>query len=132
MITIDLPKDPVDGYQVKYWRLSLTAHWCYINETVATYHVDTSWEDYQETMETSHHDIRKGADLVDDWMICVDGHPTGRFPGWDGLKGLASQKDIFPSREAAVIEARIRLDEYIVQAEEHVLELKKRKIQVSA
>jgi len=114
MITIDLPKDPVDGYQVKYWRLSLTAHWCYINETVATYHVDTSWEDYQETMETSHHDIRKGADLV------------------DGLKGLASQKDIFPSREAAVIEARIRLDEYIVQAEEHVLELKKRKIQVSA
>lgn len=126
MITIDLPKEPVDGYQVKYWRLSLSSYWCYINETVATYHVAVAWAFY------SPRDHRSGADLIDDWMITVDGHDTGRFSGWDGLKGLTVQKDVFPSREAAVIEARIRLDDDIARAEQHVLDLKKMKITVSA
>jgi len=125
MIKIDLPKEPVDGYQVKYGRLSLSSYWCYINETVATYHVATAWGVYAPTQ-------LGGADIVDQWMININGYDEGRCSGWDGLKGLASQKDVFPSREAAVIEARVRLDEDIARTEQHVLDLKKLKIAVSA
>jgi hypothetical protein len=126
MIQINLPKTPVDGYQVKYWRLSLSQHWCYIKEMVATYYVNTPWSVYSPDTKD-----RGGAPLVDDWMISEGRVGIGRFCGWDSIKTLTTQKDIFPSREAAIIEALIKLDEYIMQAENLLRALKAKKEEIS-
>lgn len=75
MKEIKLPNKPKDKYQLNWWRLSISERWCYIKHMHAIYYINTP---YEELFPAE----RKGAPLVDDWMIYENSHPIGRWSGW--------------------------------------------------
>lgn len=75
MIEINLPNKPKDKYQLNWWRLSISEHWCYIKRMHAIYYIDTP---YEELFPGE----RKGAPLVDSWMIYENNRPIGRWIEW--------------------------------------------------
>lgn len=110
-----LPNEPVDGYTVKYYDLSMCELWCYIKETVCVYHVHTPWYIYAPNR-------KGGADLIDDWMISVEGSDVGRIDNWSDIIKISSE-DIFATRKEAIQESIIRYDRYIARATKRIREL---------
>lgn len=124
-IAKDLPDEPVDGYTLRFWQLNMSEHWVYIKEKVATYYVNTSWGEYSPGND------RRGAPLVDDWMVCEDGRGVGRISCWKGvLTGDAD--DCFPTEKAARLDALRRLGRYIELVSERLEGLTALKQQTAA
>lgn len=116
MLTIDLPKEPIDGYKVKFYRLSLSGYWCYINEIEAVYYLNTPWDTYRPN-------DRGGADLVDHWVLNKDGFPEGRILGWENIKYIENETGAFPTRETATKEAAKQVGDMIVRGKQHIEEM---------
>lgn len=118
-IPFTIPDAPTDKYRVKFYRLSMSRLWCYINEIECIYYVNTPWDEYAP-------DRKGGAALVDDWICLKDSHPEGRICEWKGILNIQPD-NIFATRKDAIREAIRRYNVYIEKTMKSVQDIKRRR-----
>lgn len=77
MINIFLPKVPMDGYTIDFWKLYVRDGYYRISSMKLVYHVNTKWEDYEKCYY--------GKDIIDSWMIIENGSNMGRKSKWKSV-----------------------------------------------
>lgn len=114
-----IPEQPIDGYQLNYYRISVSSVWWFLNEMKAIYYLNTSWDKYSPNN-------KGGADLADDWMIYKDNYAEGRFCGWKSPAELKEYwYDCFLTKEEALTEIRKRLEKYLSNEKRKVVYIEK-------
>lgn len=112
------PESPVDGYELKWYQISVSSNWWYLSEKKAVYHVNTPWNKFSPNE-------RGGADLVDDWMIYKNGYAEGRWTGWNAPCNLTYWENCFHTKAEALAEIRKRLETYVTEELKKVRYIKK-------
>jgi len=103
---IELPKEPVDRYEIKFWRVNVSEHYCYIDEIKMMYFVNTA---YSEVMPT-----RIGAPLVNQWLVYDNGTPECRIDDWNFVtEWLDTYHNSFTTKSKAIEHAIKFLNERV-------------------
>jgi hypothetical protein len=92
-----LPDEPVDQYEVRWWRVGSNQDLPVVREVRAVYHVNTSWQDLFGKSD--------GSPFINQWSFQVDGRFDGRGGAWNDWTWNDWGCE-YPSREAAVEHAR--------------------------
>jgi len=106
-----IPGELVDQYVVEYYRIWRGgASNIVIDEVKCVYHVNTSWDKYFPNN-------KGGMDIVNAWMVFVNGQVSGRILSWEGILKADPERMFITKDEAirAAIEIYGRLITYSME-----------------
>lgn len=107
---IELPSEPVDGYEIKWFHVE---NYSDIREGRLVYRKDKAWQ------EVYPGDKRNGARFKDEWQVFEDDRYTGRVDEWNLTKKRWAElfEDGYETRNEALLEAKRRTAKWIARLE---------------
>lgn len=116
----ELPKEPINRYEIKFWRVSVSDRYCYINEIKMVYFANAT---YSEVVPNNG----EGVPLVDQWMLYSNGTPECRLVNWNlDEEWLNLNRNTFNTKENAIEYAIEKLTHYINHHTQIISELKEK------
>jgi len=116
----ELPKEPIDRYEIKFWRVNVSERYCYIDEVKIVYFVNAA---YSEVVPNNGEGVR----LVDEWMLYSNGTPEFRLVGWKfDEEWLNLNRNTFNTKENAIEYAIEKLTHCINHHTQIISELKEK------
>lgn len=104
---IELPAEPVDGYEIKYFSIEYGR----VLEHKLVYHANTRWADL-------YPDNPRGADIVDQWRLFDGNSFTGRCCGWKYPIERTDWDDEFATYDEAINGLRNRMTKTLKSLEQ--------------
>lgn len=111
-VELDLPEEPVDQYQVVFYRISLHSSWFQLMKLRYLYHVNTSWSDVDSRPN--------GVDFVDQWSVYCNNNISGRIVKWKSILDYINDAETFPTVSDAVQFAFDRLGNWIIDHQKKI------------